>query len=253
MVSKLPPIPIQLQTFRKRTRRWRRWQWLILGGLATALLIWLVFFYLSEPEPLGANPASVAGTAGPPWQIGNPEARFTVVFYADLECPHCKEYSPQLREWIGAQQDVNLQWHHLPLSIHEPAAGQEARMVECAGQGGGQEAFWTAVQWVYANTRSDGKGVADVEAFPGMSSEFKACMKGEEAASIVQAQSKEASASGITATPSLRLVDRLSGSSMVLPGPVSGDSLLSAIDLLAANEASDVPSVTSSAARSEAR
>jgi len=40
-------------------------------------------------------------------------------------------------------------------------------------------------------------------------------------------------ASGITATPSLRLVDNASGQSMVLPGQVPGDVLLSAIDLLA--------------------
>jgi protein-disulfide isomerase len=245
MVSKPPPIPIQLQTFRRRTRRWHRLRWLVAGGLAAALLIWFMFRPPSEPGPQVSTPNNVTAAAGPPWRLGNPEARFTIVFYADLECPYCKSYSPQLRQWIGAHPDVSLQWHHLPLSIHEPAASQEARLAECAGQAGGHEAFWTAVQWVYANTRSDGQGVPDLEAFPGMSANLKACMSGEESMRIVQTQAGEATASGITATPSLRLVDRTSGRSLVLPGPVPGDSLLSAIDMLAANDlAGAKPSVS---------
>jgi len=47
-------------------------------------------------------------------------------------------------------------------------------------------------------------------------------------------QADEALASGITATPSLRLIDNTSGQSMVLPGQVPGDVLLSAIDMMSA-------------------
>jgi len=175
-------------------------------------------------------------THHPPWRYGAADARFTVVFYADLECPYCKDYSPQLRRWIVANPDVNLQWHHLPLSMHEPAASEVARWVECAGQTGGNAAFWRAAQWVYANTRSDGRGVPDLAAFPGATDALKACAASEEAAAIVQTQADEALASGITATPSLRLIDNASGQSMVLPGQVPGDVLLSAIDMLTAQD-----------------
>jgi len=136
------------------------------------------------------------------------------VFYADLECPYCKDYSPQLRRWIDTQKDVNLQWHHLPLNIHEPAASQ-------------------AAHWVYDYTRSDGHGVPDWGAFPGTNAALKACAASEEIVAIVQTQADEALASGITATPSLRLMDNASGQSIMLPGQVPGDVLLSAIDLLA--------------------
>lgn len=30
--------------------------------------------------------------AGPPWLYGSADARFTVIGYADLECPHCRAY-----------------------------------------------------------------------------------------------------------------------------------------------------------------
>ena len=235
MKQKRPSIPVQVQAFRRRPRRWHRWHrwhWALIAGLVAAPLIWLMFRAPGEPAPQPSPQASITQEADPPWRLGSPEARFNIIFYADLECPYCKAYAPQLRQWINAHRDVSLQWHHMPLSIHEPAASQEARLVECAGQATGHEAFWTAVQWVYANTRGNGQGVADLEAYPGMSADLKACMRSEHSARAVQAQAGEATASGITATPSLRLVDRTSGRSLVLPGPVPGDSLLSAIDML---------------------
>jgi len=245
------PVPIQMQAFRRRPRRWQRWCWALAAALVTGLLIW---FMVRSPDNSDAQPAvpgSAAQVLGPPWRLGSPEARFTVIFYADLECPHCKSYSPQLQQWIDAHPDVSLQWHHLPLSIHEPAAGHEARLVECTGRAGGHDAFWTAVQWVYANTRSDGQGVPNLEAFPSMSEELQSCMSGEESARIVQAQAAEATASGIAATPSLRLVDRTSGTSLMLSGPVPGDSLLSAIDMLAVTDPTETRSPDAAAADAE--
>jgi len=214
---------IRPSTLRKRRRRR-----LLSAAIAIFLACiagMLAFLARENPSPLE--------THHPPWHYGAADARFTVVFYADLECPYCKDYAPQLRRWVDMQKDVNLQWHHLPLSMHEPAAREEARWVECAGQISGHAAFWRAVQWVYANTRSDGSGVPDLAAFPGTSAALKSCAASEKIAHIVQTQADEALASGITATPSLRLVDNASGQSMVLPGQVPGDVLLSAIDLLA--------------------
>jgi len=140
------------------------------------------------------NPASPE-THQAPWRYGAAAARFTVVFYADLECPYCKEYSPQLRRWIAANPDVNLQWHHLPLSMHEPAASEQARWVECAGQTGGNTAFWRAVQWVYATTRSDGRGVPDWGTFPDINAALKACAASEEASTLVQQRLQQGGAS----------------------------------------------------------
>jgi len=217
---------IRHSTLRKRRRRR-----LLSAAIAIFLACiagMLAFLARENPSPLE--------TYHPPWRYGTADARFTVVFYADLECPYCKDYSPQLRRWITANPDVNLQWHHLPLPMHEPAASQAARWVECVGETGGNAAFWSAVQWVYANTRSDGRGVPDFAAFPDATDALKACATSEEIAALVKAQADEALASGITATPSLRLIDNTGGQSMVLPGQVPGEVLLSAIDLLAAQD-----------------
>ena len=67
-------------------------------------------------------------------------------------------YFAVLKRWIDAHPEVNWQWHHLPLTTHEPAATANARLVECVGEAGGLAAFWQAVEWVYAHTRGDGPG-----------------------------------------------------------------------------------------------
>ncbi|MEA5673491.1 thioredoxin domain-containing protein [Pseudomonas sp. MH2] len=90
---------------------------------------------------------------GPPWIYGNPEARFTVALYADLECPHCQVYLPQLQRWVVTNDHVNLAWHHLPLPQHEPAASREAALAECRSAG---------------RTRSVlGRGAVGIPAHPG--------------------------------------------------------------------------------------
>jgi len=104
---------------------------------------------------------ATAAAARPPWRYGRDNARFTVVEYADLECPFCRAYFAVLKQWIDAHPEVNWQWHHLPLTTHEPAATANARLVECVGEAGGTAAFWRAVEWVYAHTRGDGQGLPE--------------------------------------------------------------------------------------------
>jgi hypothetical protein len=48
----------------------------------------------------------------------------------------------------------------------------------------------------------------------------------------IQTEADAAAHEGITATPTLRLLDRRSGKTLTLRGPIEGDALLSAIDLV---------------------
>lgn len=53
---------------------------------------------------------------------------------------------------------------------------------------------------------------------------------------MIRAQAAEAARQSIAATPALQLRDRESGKTLLLLGPMDGDALLSAIDLLAASD-----------------
>jgi len=235
MEQKRPSIPMQVQAFRRRNRR-LRWPWVMAAALGALLLIWLVSRSPGESPPQSPAPVSMTQPSEPPWQMGNPEGRFTLTLYADLECPFCREYFPQLKRWVGNNTDVALQWHHQPLAAHEPAASAEARLAECAAEAGGHAAFWHAVEWVYAHTRSDGQGLPDGLRYPESTPAVEQCMASERADVLIRSQAAEATKSGVTATPSLRLLDRQTGQAILLQGPIEGDALLSAMDMLAAED-----------------
>ncbi|MGY6272902.1 DsbA family protein [Achromobacter denitrificans] len=241
MEQKRPSIPIQVQAFRRRRQR-PRWPWALAVALVALLLIWLVSRSPGESSPQSPTPVSTAQMAGPPWQMGNHEGRFTLTLYADLECPFCREYFPLLKRWVDVNNaEVALQWHHQPLAAHEPAASAEARLAECAAEAGGHTAFWQAVEWIYAHTRSDGLGLPDGLHYPGLTPVIEECLASERPDAVIRAQAREATNGGVTATPSVRLYDRQTGQAILLQGPIEGDLLLSAMDMLAAGEPGTTP------------
>lgn len=213
-----------------------------LVGLAVVVLLsgagWWMTRHSTPRDSTAAPPSAVVAAApstapaGPPWIYGRTDARFTVVEYADLECPYCRAYFPVLKGWIDAHPEVNWQWHHLPLAMHDPAATAEARIAECAGEAGGHAAFWKSVAWIYAHTRADGQGLPPGVSYPDLTPDMQRCLGSDRPDAAIRDQSTEAAKLGIQATPTLQVRDRQSGKSIVLPGPVEGDALLSAIDFL---------------------
>ena len=219
---------------------------LIVALLVAAALTTAAWLGLQPPSPAEpafplaeATPAPATAPAGPPWRYGRADARFTVVEYADLECPFCRAYFAVLKRWIDAHPDVSWQWHHLPLPLHEPAASADARLVECVGEAGGQAAFWQAAEWVYTHTRGDGQGLPEGLRYPDLTPAAQQCLDSDRPDALIRAQSASAAQEGIKVTPTLRLQDRQSGKTLLLHGPVEGDALLSAIDLLAASAAAE--------------
>lgn len=183
-----------------------------------------------------------AVTTSPVWTYGNARARYTLIEYADLECPYCKAYFPVLKRWIDAHPEVNWQWHHQPLAIHDPAAARDARWAECAGRVNGNAGFWRAVAWLYANTRSNGDGVPASIPFPETSSQWTVCLSQPNVDTAIEAQAHAADHEGITATPTVKLMDHSTGKSITIEGVVDGDALLSAIDLLATSSSTRLSS-----------
>jgi protein-disulfide isomerase len=188
--------------------------------VVTAMTIWLLLRPATTPidEQASTEPAQqhetepTAATSstevGPPWRYGRPDARYTIIEYADLECPFCRSYFPILKRWIDAHPEVNWQWHHLPLAIHEPEATAGARLVECVGAAGGQAAFWQALKWVYANTRGNGQGLPEGLTYPDITPAAKQCLASDRPDALIHAQAEEAAQNGVSVTPALRLRDR---------------------------------------------
>ena len=215
----------------------RAWPTRYVGSVAATITLLVVlaasFGRSSQENPGLASDASAP--AGPPWRYGRADARFTLIEYADLECPFCQAYFPILQQWIDTSTDVNWQWHHLPLAMHEPAATAEARLAECAGETGGHAAFWRTVAWIYEHTQGDGCGLTAGMEPPAMTRALRECLTSSRPDMVIRAQADEALRDRITATPTVRLLDHQTGRSLSLPaGAIEGDALSSAIDWLTA-------------------
>lgn len=206
----------------------------LLSALLTAAQASVFIAPPLAPERLALKPTAPAHGeewSRSRWIYGRTAARFTLIEYADLECPYCGQHFPRLRAWIDEHPDTNLQWQHLPLAIHEPDATARARWVECVGQTQGNRAFWQAVATAYTASGSAAEGRALIESTAP--EPMSACLQSTAPDRIIRAQAEAAARLGISSTPTLVLQDRQSGKSITLRGPAEGDVLLSAIDLLA--------------------
>jgi protein-disulfide isomerase len=86
-------------------------------------------------------------------QIWAPTATVTVLEFADLECPACKQFHARLKEAVASMhENVGLLFVHYPLSIHR-FAKQASRALECAARTGRSANF---VDIAYAKQDSFG-------------------------------------------------------------------------------------------------
>ncbi|QCI15563.1 disulfide bond formation protein DsbA [Pseudomonas putida] len=202
--------------------------------LNLTLFVFMVIAGLGAWWQLATN--SNARSPDQTWYFGQSDARWVITEYADLECPYCRAYTPQLKRWVSDQENVKLAWHHFPLETHGAAALSEARVVQCAGSIGGASAFWQAIDQVFLRTRSNGQGLTDQLELPDISAEdLSHCAKtNPDVHAAVDRQLALARSRGIAATPTIEVADSLTGLSIRLEGPVEGDTLLSVIDALAA-------------------
>ena len=75
--------------------------------------------------------------------LGNLNAPISIIEYSDYECPYCKQFSgTPIKVVSDMPNQVNLVWRDFPLSFHEPMASKEAVAAICAGEQGGNSAFW---------------------------------------------------------------------------------------------------------------
>jgi Thioredoxin len=182
-----------------------------------------------------ANSTAAHSRSGPPWVYGRTDARFTIVVYADLTCPYCRQYLPTLQRWIDGYPDVNLQWHHLPLASHGAEALRLAQLTECAGITQGNTAFWRSVAWVLENEQKPNSRGLSNESLPGWSDAVRSCTQSSQSEIRIREQMAAAARSQITATPTLQMIDRRTGTAHTMRGIVEGDTLLSGIDGLLAS------------------
>lgn len=142
---------------------------------------------------------------------GDPGAKYTLVEFADYECPHCALMAKELKEFLAQNKDVKLLFKHYPLapSCNRYAPGgrhvdacNAAAAAECARL---QGRFWELSGAMFENQQYLGK---DDIRFMAQQQQldltaFEACMGDPATANAVLADVDAGGAAQIDGTPSI--------------------------------------------------
>ncbi|RME55716.1 MAG: DsbA family protein [Caldilineae bacterium] len=186
---------------------------LIGGSVVVVLLVVVLFVVLNQPAQVTASnyeeiPADwIDRTA-----IGSPDAPVTIQAWEDFRCPACASWNqtvkPQLLANEVANGQVRLEFHHFPLSQHEPGASMAAQASECAAD---QGAFWPyhdrlfAAQNEGANAYLAENLIKYAEELGLDKDQFTQCLTGQEHLADVQASLNQAIAQNLRSTPTVIL------------------------------------------------
>lgn len=133
---------------------------------------------------------------------GNPKAKYTIIEYADFQCPYCTRFHEAMNT-LMKETDVRWVYRHYPIKSH-PLAHKAAEASECAGE---QGKFWE-----YADALFALKGKMTDEMLFHVARElgldgiaFGACLSTGKQAGTVAAQRQDGENKKITGTPTFYL------------------------------------------------
>lgn len=171
---------------------------------------------------------------------GNPDARFKIYEYSDVECPYCKNFFPTPKEVSDLSNgQVSVTWKNFPLGFHDPKATQEAVAVECAFKLKGNRAAWVALDRLFETTRSNGQASFVLDNFAtemGLdTAQYLNCIADPATIKAVQKDKDQAATEGVGSTPTTIIVDTLTGQKERLSGAVGPDVLMNTIEAMNSN------------------
>jgi len=209
--------------------------------VAGALIAGAVFLVGGGTTPGGGGSTQVTARDYDPatdYILGNPNAPVKVIEYSDLECPFCKEFQKtmhQVMQYYGDSGQVAWVFRHFPLAQLHSKAPQEAQAAECAGELGGNEAYWKYIDRIFEIT--PGSNGLDLAQLPVVAGElgldvaaFNQCLSSNRYAKKVSDSYAEAIALGAQGTPFTLVM--VGGEAITLPGNQPYDSMRAAIDAI---------------------
>jgi len=166
------------------------------------VLICLMLFALSAQTTAAQDDLpSLAGNS-PFW--GKYTAPITIVEFADLECPYCRQFHNdthgQLRAKYEKTGQVRFVFRHFPIPEIHASAVDAAVASECARE---QGRFWRYVDAVYALPRLSHEallGLARQVEMPNMSA-FETCLKNQSTLQLVSTDKAAGVAWKVKGTP----------------------------------------------------
>jgi len=74
--------------------------------------------------------------------LGNRLGRYVLFEYSDYDCPFCSSFHATAKQFVENNADVAWVYRQFPLDSLHPNARAKSEAALCAGQVGGNDAFW---------------------------------------------------------------------------------------------------------------
>ncbi len=166
---------------------------------------------------------------------GDANATVTIVEYADLQCPFCKQFHAELNQALKDYPGrVNVVFRHFPLSFHNNA-NTLSNAAECVGAQAGSSAFWSFVDAVYGSS-TDVADWTDSDiaalALPKDPAAYQTCMQAHTFQILIDAQAKAGETAGINGTPTSILINHRTGKRVQVMGAVPYEELKAQLDAI---------------------
>ncbi len=138
--------------------------------------------------------------------MGPSNAKVTLVEFADLECPSCRQLDRVLRDYLPQHPEVRLVFKHFPLTQIHPWAMTAATATQCAFQQNAA-AFWKMHDAIFdaqdlINPSNVWDKMLDLASQEGLNlDQFKACTSSPDTANQIKQSIEDGHSLNITATP----------------------------------------------------
>lgn len=159
----------------------------------------------TNPTPAAAPAGEVPEVTDEDYVRGDlSKAKVVMIEYSDYECPFCSRHHPTLQAMVDEfGDDVAWVYRHFPLTSIHPNATPAAVAAECAGEIGGNDAFWEMTDGLFENISN--LGPATYERLAGdlglNANEFSTCLDSGKYEAKVAEQQRSGAAAGVTGTP----------------------------------------------------
>jgi len=124
------------------------------GGQPFANFKLLIDAILADSPDLAdaAVESSISTETSDDFVRGSEDARILVIEFSDIECPFCARFHETMNEALTVYpNDIQWVYRHFPLDQIHPNARKAAATVECIGEQKGSDAYWTALDAMFAN------------------------------------------------------------------------------------------------------
>lgn len=140
------------------------------------------------------------------YRLKSDKAKFTIINYMSLDCPHCRVlYNNETNKIDNYKDKINLVYRHNPLRS-QPLSAEKALISECLLIQTNTQilfSFWQDFYTNYLESNDNQWVIQKAKKYISKEKEFEVCLESEDMKEKINQSKLEATLSGIVYTPTI--------------------------------------------------